>query len=43
MIQSLNQEQYRRQYAQWKESKPVAPDGLWISRYDDPDPVDGGV
>ena len=26
-----------------KESKPVAPDGLWISRFDDPYPVDCGV
>ena len=24
------------------EEKPAAPDGLWISRYDDPYPVDGG-
>jgi hypothetical protein len=33
-----------RVYGSRKEAeKEFAPDGLWISRYDDPDPVDGGV
>lgn len=26
-----------------KTEKPFAPDGYWISRYDCPDPVDGGM
>lgn len=33
-----------RVYGSRKEAeKEFAPDGLWISRYDDPNPVDGGV